>query len=48
MGHSSITMTIDLYTHLFRGTEAAAAARVNAYYDGYAVDPSGLDIAATT
>ncbi len=36
MGHSSITMTIDLYTHLFRGTEAAAAARVNAYYDGYA------------
>lgn len=44
--HSSIAMTIDLYTHLFRGSQAAAAAKVNAYYDSHAPEASGHDIAA--
>lgn len=38
MGHSSIALTIDLYTHLFSGSEAAAAAKVNTYYDSHALD----------
>jgi len=46
MGHSSIAMTIDLYTHLFRGSQVAAAAKVNAYYDSHAPEASGHDIAA--
>ena len=31
MGHSSITITLDLYGHLFPGAEAEAAAMLDAY-----------------
>jgi integrase len=31
MGHSSITVTFDLYGHLMPGTEAEGAALLNAY-----------------
>jgi integrase len=36
MGHSSITVTYDLYGHLMPGTEAEAAALLNAYLGGQA------------
>jgi hypothetical protein len=33
MGHSSITITIDRYGHLFPGTEAEAASLLDAYLE---------------
>ena len=34
MGHSSITMTLDRYGHLFPGAENKAAALLDAYLEG--------------
>jgi len=34
MGHSSIKVTFDLYGHLMPGTEAEAAALLDAFLDG--------------
>ena len=33
MGHSSITITLDRYGHLFPGNEAEAASLLDAYLD---------------
>lgn len=45
MGHSSITVTFDLYGHLMPGTEAEGAVLLDAYLDeqegGAATDDQG-------
>lgn len=39
MGHSSITITLDRYGHLFPGNEGEAAGLVDAYLEGVGVAP---------
>jgi integrase len=43
MGHSSITVTFDLYGHLMPGSEAEGAALLDAYLDGRSKDSESDD-----
>jgi integrase len=43
MGHSSITVTFDLYGHLMPGSEAEGAALLDAYLDGNSKDSESDD-----
>jgi integrase len=41
MGHSSITITLDRYGHLFPGSEAEAASLLDRYLEQRAAAPTG-------
>lgn len=43
MGHSSITVTFDLYGHLMPGSEAEGAALLDAFLDGRSKDSENDD-----
>jgi len=43
MGHSSITVTFDLYGHLMPGSEAEGAALLDAFLDGRSKDSESDD-----